>query len=115
MALKKLKMEKHYWDPPAKARPDESAQWTSNPFYKLPVWRKKSEQYRREHPLCEKCLAAGRTRPSKVTDHIKPINPVDAFDTQDGKYGDPLDDDNLQALCRQCHGIKSAREKYKRP
>lgn len=117
MALKKLKMEKHVWlpDPVKRDGGQEEQQWSNNPFYKTNLWKKTSAAYRMHNPLCEECLRHGRTVPAKVTDHIKPINPVDAYDTQGGRYGDPLDWNNLQALCRKCHGSKSGKEAHTRP
>jgi 5-methylcytosine-specific restriction protein A len=63
------------------------------------AWDRYSAQYRREHPLCISCEARGITTPSQVVDHVLPPN------------GDERlfwDSDNHQALCRRCHGAKTA-------
>jgi 5-methylcytosine-specific restriction protein A len=66
-------------------------------------WRKASERYRREHPLCmcDECAALGRVRASQVVDHIVPHK------------GDPAlfwDETNWQAMSKVCHDRKTARE-----
>jgi 5-methylcytosine-specific restriction protein A len=42
--------------------------------------------------------------PFHTIDHIKPIS----------EGGEPLDIDNLQTLCKECHAIKTGRETAKR-
>lgn len=66
----------------------------SDAFYRTERWKKKSEQYRKRHPLCEECESIGLVVPSQMTDHIKPyrLHPELAFD-----------DENLRALCWPCH------------
>lgn len=85
-----------------------------NPFYSSSIWMRTSKAYRMAHPFCEcrQCKEKGRLLPSDHTDHIKPINPTDAYDTQDGAYGEPLDWNNLQALNITCHNRKSAKERH---
>ena len=48
---------------------------------------------------------------ANTVDHKIPINPLDPFDTQGGKYPHPLDPDNFQSMCPSCHNRKSAKEK----
>lgn len=43
-------------------------------------------------PLCRLCLAAGRSVPATVVDHIQPL-----------KDGGTHHQDNLQPLCKRCH------------
>ena len=114
--LKKIGKKKRPWDPPKvdKNKLPGQGRRVVNPFYHTNLWRKTSEAYAREHPLCEEHEELGRTVPGKVTDHIRPINPVDAFDTQDGRYGEPLDFDNMQRLCLSCHARKSGSEAHKK-
>ncbi len=57
------------------------------------AWRRVSEQYRRDHPVCEIC---GRRWATEV-DHKRPIS--------DG--GARLDRANLKAVCRPCHVVKT--------
>lgn len=77
-------------------------------------WRRYSESFRREFPLCGQrppeapqtkdsiCAAEGRIVASELTDHITPISRPD----------DPLffDRANHQALCWHCHQVKRSRE-----
>jgi len=64
-------------------------------------WRRYRERFLREHPLCVECLRAGRATPATVVDHIRPHK---------GDYGLFWDPANHQALCKQCHDTKTARE-----
>lgn len=67
-------------------------------FYKSKFWKKKSLDYRKEHPLCERCLKKGLYVPSQCVHHKIHIN--------EENYQDPkilYDDSNLEALCNQCH------------
>ena len=105
------KSKKRAWMPEHK--PQEGRK-IKNPFYHTTKWRKVRRQYITLHPLCEICEKEGRTVPGTVVDHIKPINRVDAYDTQNGKYGEPLDFENLQTLCERCHAKKSAKERWKK-
>ena len=63
-------------------------------WYRLRNW------YITKHPVCVECLKVGIVRPTEEVDHIVPI--------ADG--GPVYDVDNLQALCRQCHGRKTSRD-----
>ncbi len=67
-------------------------------FYKSKDWKKKSIQYRKEHPLCERCLKKGLYERSTLVHHKVHIDATN--------YRDPailLDDKNLEALCDKCH------------
>jgi 5-methylcytosine-specific restriction endonuclease McrA len=46
-------------------------------------------------------------------DHIKSINKEDPYNTEFGKYGEALNQTNLQALCHECHNSKSGKTKNK--
>src|SRR5262249_1971710 len=70
-------------------------------FYSSTAWRKKSEQHRREEPLCRPCSQQGRVTFGTLTDHIVRI----------GQGGDPWDDDNLQSSCDACHNAKRQAER----
>lgn len=64
-------------------------------------WRKARDAYLKEHPLCEICYNVGFIVASNTIDHIKPHK------------GDPVifwDVSNWQALCKNCHDSKTARE-----
>lgn len=85
-----------------------------NPFYQSKEWRKARNLFIQEHPLCAECLKIKKTLPGKEVDHIKAINPSNAYDTKGGYYGEPLDPDNLQTLCTMHHAQKSGRERHAR-
>lgn len=58
-------------------------------FYRSHAWRKLSEWYRRQHPVCEQCGQAL----SEMVHHRRPIR----------EGGDRFAVDNLQASCWKCH------------
>lgn len=64
-------------------------------------WRKAREGYLRSHPLCVKHEARGQLVPATVVDHIVPHR---------GDRRLFWDYDNWQALCKQCHDVKTATE-----
>lgn len=82
-------------------------------FYHTAAWRKTRSTFIRTFPLCALCEENGITTIATVVDHIQQINPRNAFDTMNGKYGHPLDWENLQSLCEKCHNTKSAKERWK--
>ena len=54
------------------------------------------QQVRREELLCKSCLAKGLVTVTEEVDHIIPLS-----------EGGTNDRDNLQALCRDCHQVKT--------
>ncbi len=58
-------------------------------------WQRYRRRYLAEHPLCERCEEQGHTMVATVVHHIKEAT---------GKH-DPLfwQEQNHQALCRECH------------
>ena len=78
----------------------EPARKEAKRFYNSERWRRTSNRYKEAHPLCERCLAKGFwDAPSEETHHIKSLreHPELAFDW-----------DNLEALCKTCHGKEAA-------
>ena len=64
-------------------------------------WQKARARYLRAHPLCVECKRNGRITESTVVDHITPHR------------GDPIlfwDEENWQALCKNCHDKKTMTE-----
>jgi len=55
-------------------------------------WKTVRDSYAKEHPLCERCLAEGRTTPMDEVHHILPV-----------KKGGTHARENLMSLCRSCH------------
>lgn len=125
------------WIPEKKA---QEGRRHKNPFYQSPEWRhfRASEKAERiQHtqyllsvmaekgmtipspvaqllPLCEVCELKGKFTEAKVLDHIKQINQENAYDTQGGKYGEPLSRNNTQWLCDSDHAQKSGQEAHAR-
>lgn len=85
-----------------------------NKFYKSPEWRGARLAHLQENPICVTCQEENHPTIGNTVDHIKPINPKDAYDTQGGKYGEPLDSSNLQTMCEHHHAIKSGKERWKK-
>lgn len=68
-------------------------------------WRKRREAtFGRDHYLCQACRRAGRITLAAACDHIVPK-----------AQGGSDEMSNLQALCRQCHEVKSLLEQGKQP
>jgi 5-methylcytosine-specific restriction enzyme A len=93
------------YHPVREVKPFENARRDTR-FYNSAVWRNCRNAYFAAHPVCVMCHRAGQ-----VVDHIRPVNPVDAYDTQGGAFGEPLHYTNLQTLCHKCHNSKSGRSK----
>ena len=61
--------------------------------------------------FCWICALDGIINKAHTVDHIKPINRQNPFDTQNGKYGDPLSWTNLGSLCKHHTMLKNAIER----
>lgn len=82
-------------------------------LYQLKQWRDLSKQYRMEHPLCERCLAEGRTKESQQVHHL--VSPFEWGLSEEEKLKRLLNPNNLQALCVQCHvDIHKEKDKKKK-
>ena len=55
-------------------------------------------------PLCEVCLEKDKFTEAVEVDHIIPLE----------QGGAPFDDDNLQSICKRCHGAKTGKENSER-
>ena len=69
-----------------------------NKFYDSKKWKRCREVYLSEHPLCERCLQAGR---ASIAEHVH-----HKIELNESNYKDPmiaLNPDNLEALCFDCH------------
>lgn len=67
-------------------------------FYSSTKWIRCRDVYLSEHPLCERCLEAGRASTAEHVHHKIELNI--------NNYKDPmiaLNPDNLEALCFECH------------
>ena len=74
------------------------------PFYLSVQWRRFRDWYIKQHPICEQCDKEGRLTPTVMVDHIVEISDGGALTSED----------NVQALCWKCHGIKTALMKNRR-
>lgn len=76
-------------------------------FYKSKAWQKCRESYAASvGGLCERCKANGIIKPGEIVHHKKHITP--------NNINDPnitLNYNNLELLCRDCHGEKHKRLK----
>lgn len=68
------------------------------PLYST-AWARLRAQVLAEEPLCRHCKARGLTVPAREVDHI-----VDSRDD----FTDDNSRQNLQALCRPCHSVKTS-------
>lgn len=69
-------------------------------FYKTEQWKNCRDAYAKSvGGLCEKCLQNGRYEPGEIVHHKVPLTPQNVSDPEIS-----LNWDNLQLLCRMCHG-----------
>lgn len=72
-------------------------------FYSSKAWQVLREQaLTRDLGLCQHCLANKELTSAEEVDHILPVKFFWEY---------RLDIDNLQALCHQCHSIKTKQDK----
>lgn len=57
-----------------------------------------------KYPECAHCNSKGILRLATEVDHITPLE----------VGGKPFDEDNLQSLCKRCHGAKTGEENRER-
>lgn len=74
---------------------------THHRLYGLKRWQWLSRWFRRQHPLCDHCTAAGLVVAAEVVDHIRPHRGDESL------FWDLV---NLQSLCASCHSSKTVRE-----
>lgn len=67
--------------------------------YNNTEWKHLRNTYIKEHPLCEMCLEKGKVVPAEDIHHKQ-----SPFKNGDVDFNKLLDYDNLQALCKECHG-----------
>lgn len=85
---------------------DEGARHYARKFYSSSTWTKRSKAYREKHPFCERCLAKGYLEPSACVHHRIHIDKENYKD-----YKILLNEENLEALCTNCHAKEHARHK----
>lgn len=67
--------------------------------YQSSEWKKLRDIYMKEHPVCEECLAKGKITPAVDIHHKE-----SPFKNNEVNKSLLLDYNNLQALCKECHG-----------
>ena len=76
-------------------------------FYLSPAWKKTRTAYAKSvGGLCEECLRSGLYKPGEIVHHKTALTPANINDPSV-----TLSWDNLEYLCRDCHGRRHASEK----
>ena len=95
-----------------------------NSFYQSSQWKRMRDMFikgisyhlipGKQHinGYCVQCIMDNRITKTHTIDHIKPINQQNAYDTQRGRYGEPLVWENLQPLCEHCNAVKTGKERH---
>lgn len=69
-------------------------------YYHSKYWKNLRTAYITDHPLCERCLKKGFSRPAEEIHHIRPfLTGV----TDEDRWDLLLNPNNLMALCERCH------------
>lgn len=76
-------------------------------LYSSPAWKRLRDVKLSSNPLCEYCMARGRTTtPAREVDHWRPV----------ATHPDlALEYDNLRSTCSACHSSKTAAERRGKP
>lgn len=78
--------------------------------YNNTAWRKLRDAYLVRHPLCERCRENGKITAATDIHHKR-----SPFQNGELNYGLLMDENNLMALCKECHGnIHGKKEKTDR-
>ena len=76
-------------------------------FYKSKIWQNCRNDYSKSvNHLCEECLRKGLIVPGEIVHHIIELTPQNIHDTSI-----TLDWNNLELVCRDCHGKKHGNKK----
>jgi 5-methylcytosine-specific restriction protein A len=68
------------------------------------LWQKFRAVYLSLHPICVKCESKGYVVPAVLIHHVKPLD----------EGGSKYNEDNLQALCNDCHEEIHGKDRFKR-
>lgn len=71
-------------------------------YYQNPMWVKLRNAYIKEHPLCQRCLLMNRVTPSRDCHHLVSFM---KGKTETEKLVLLLNENNIVALCRDCHNL----------
>lgn len=79
-------------------------------FYSSKAWQDCRNEYaKRAHHLCEECLRKGIYTPGVIVHHIEELTPLNINNPEVA-----LNYNNLELLCRSCHGEEHGRGKDRR-
>ena len=79
-------------------------------FYKSQAWKNCRDRYARQvGGLCERCLEKGMIVSGEIVHHKIHLNPANISDESV-----TLNPDNLELLCRKCHGEVHGKQKSTR-
>ena len=74
-------------------------------------WRKLRDTYLKQNPLCEECLNKGKVTPAEDVHHKR-----SPFRGGEINYNLLLDYNNLESVCKDCHGkIHAAQQGHRNP
>ena len=73
--------------------------------YNNTAWRKLRNSYLKLHPLCENCLKEGKVVPAEDVHHKR-----SPFQKGEINWTLLMEVENLQSLCKECHGKEHAKE-----
>ncbi len=73
--------------------------------YNNTAWRKLRNSYLKLHPLCENCLKEGKVVPAEDVHHKR-----SPFQKGEINWTLLMEPENLQSLCKECHGKEHAKE-----
>jgi 5-methylcytosine-specific restriction protein A len=68
--------------------------------YNTKRWRDLRLNYLANHPICECCKKAGRIRAATDVHHV---NEISNATTKEGMQRLGFDENNLMAICKECH------------
>ncbi len=73
--------------------------------YNNTAWRQLRNSYLKLHPLCENCLKEGKVVPAEDVHHKR-----SPFQKGEINWTLLMEPENLQSLCKECHGKEHAKE-----
>jgi 5-methylcytosine-specific restriction protein A len=75
-------------------------------IYNSKRWRATRAYVLMENPFCVHCEAKGKVTAATDVDHIQNLGTIYIM----GNHEEAYNVDNLQGLCKQCHGTKTRKQ-----
>ena len=76
-------------------------------FYNTQAWQDCRDAYKKSvGGICERCYKRGQIVPGEIVHHKKHLTPTNVYDASIA-----LSWDNLELLCRDCHGNEHRKNK----